>query len=187
LSLTRFHRETNEALRASETSTEKAQELVRDRWLSAKEYRAIVAAILGNWTSGNGVPFMAPVSKALLAANEIGLHHHLWAKSIKRQSNTFFREYSFLRGQKLTSHEILSIDSSGFDEFNWNSYTDKRVAAFLLTRLLSDLNYWRTELVCNGLSSEGVDHIADSLRSLKKPDIELGQLTPNYAIKGTSA
>lgn len=185
MSLVRFHRETGEALRRGDASTiEQAQALVRDRWLGSGEYRAIVAAVLGNWTSGNCIPFMAPVSSALLGANEPELHRVLWARSIKRQADTFFREYGALRGQKLTVDQILSVDASGFDEFDWNAYADKRAAAsFLLRRLLSDLDRWRDELEAHGLDSAQVAGIAASLAALRRPRIDVGTLPADDAAK----
>ena len=171
-------------MRAHGISTERSQELVRDTWLAAGEYRALVAAILGNWTSGNCIFFMTPVTRILLGKNERELHRHLWARSIKRQSDTFFREYTFLRGQKLTSGEILSVDSSGSDESCWESYTDKRAASsFLLNRLLSDLDHWRGELVDFGLDPAVVDQVTASLRALKRPQIEVGGLPPDCSFK----
>lgn len=56
-----------------------AYEVVRDAWLAKKQYMPLVKAILGNWTSGNCVEYMLPVSKVLIADGELGLHQHLWA------------------------------------------------------------------------------------------------------------
>ena len=185
MSLSRFHKETDGLRRDDKALTlEQASEIVRDRWIMALEYYALVAAILGNWTSGNCVPFMLPVSTVLLKHGELDLHHQLWARSIKRQINTFFREYSHLRALGLSAQDLLATNSSGFNEFDMTSYSNKHLAsAFLLKRLLSDLSVWRDELFGLSLSTVEVDQIIATLNELKKPVIKLDRLTPNNSFK----
>lgn len=179
MSLTRFFRESTSLLGTYDASThkhdvERSHEAVRDRWLAEKKFSAIVAAILGNWTSGNCVEFMLPVTAKLLASGELALHQKLWTRTIKRQVDTFFREYAYLRGERLTFEDLMSTDSSQFDEFDWASYDDKRVASsFLLKRLATSLSTWREELEAHHENTAQADQIAATIQALKRPRIEV--------------
>lgn len=179
MSLTRFHKETAENLGLFNASTHendvlRAQEKVRDKWVAAKDYRAVVTAILGNWTSGNCIDFMLPVSEALLAAGEHELHHQLWARTIKRQADDAFRNYSHIRKDKRTFEEIVDIDSSHFDEFNHFAYESRDVAtSFLLKRLVCSLELWRQSLRSRRLETGEIDRIERDVRALKKPSIHV--------------
>ncbi|MFC0682557.1 hypothetical protein ACFFGH_32400 [Lysobacter korlensis] len=175
----RFQREIDALVGSGEAKTiEHAVEIIRDRWLASGEYYELVAAIIGNWTSGNCIPFILPVSRELLERGELYLHHQLWARSIKRQVSTLFREYSHLRKLRLSFEDLVLTDTSGFDEFDWQCYSDKHVAsAFLLNRLLADLSTWKTELERFSMDTREVEQIGDSLRLLKQPKIEIGRLT----------
>ena len=174
MSLNRFIRETGEAMLQAGLSDDQAQAHVRDQWIARRDYAPLVAAILANWTSGNCIAFMTPVTQALLADNEPDLHHRLWARSIKRQCDDFFREYASLRGQKLSSLDILAVNADGFDEFDPDSYADKRTAAsFLLKRLFASLQHCKVELLDAGFDPAAVAPIIDSLRHLRKPRIAM--------------
>ncbi|KRG42931.1 hypothetical protein ARC78_08070 [Stenotrophomonas pictorum JCM 9942] len=163
---------------------QEAYETIRDNWLSKKEYAALVKAIVGNWTSGNCVEYMRPLTAALVAEEELELHRHLWTRTLKRQLSAFFREYSFIRRQRLPLQDIASTDSSGFDEFDYASYSDHRKAAsFLLGRIYSSLAIWRDELIGAGLSTEDPDNIVASLQLLKQPRIDVNRLPPNNSFK----
>ncbi len=185
MSTARFYREHGAAMRHGDSSDHaqrmhEADEVVRDQWLAQGEYVALTKAIIGNWTSGNCVEYMAPLSQTLVAVGELDLHRHLWTQTIKRQVGTFFREYSWVRQQKLSFENFVSYDTEGFDEFASSSYDDhKQAAAFLLQRLMRDLQRWRAELCAAGLSTAEPDTIEVNLRSLKVPKIAVIKLIPN--------
>lgn len=184
MSLLRFHRETAQAMRMGEPETVdqrvlEGQQTVRDRWLESGEHRALVCAVTGNWTSGNCVEFMLPLSRVLIARGEPELHRHLWTRTIKRQVATFFREYSHLRSEKPGLDELLSADTAGFDEFDFDSSLGHRVAAaFFLKRLMSSLHCWKEELSLAGFSTLEPDGIAESIQVLKVPKITVPKLAP---------
>ena len=163
---------------------QEAYDAVRDNWLERKEYMALAKAIVGNWTSGNCVEYMLPVTAALIADRKLDLHRHLWTRTVKRQVEHFFREYSFIRRQRLTYQNICSYDFSGFDEFDQTSYDDHhRAAAFLLDRILSSLELWRAELIGTGLCTQEPDGIAESIQLLERPRIEVNLLPPNSSFR----
>lgn len=181
MSTARFLKEHGDAMRLGDETDhhqrmQEAYHVVRDSWLAKKDYMALVKAIVGNWTSGNCVEYMLPVSAALIAEGEVELHRYLWTNTVKRQVNAFFREYSFVRSQRLTFQDIHSTDSSGFDEFN-SDYGDHRLAAaFLLKRIVSSLLHWTAELTGSGLDTRDPDLIEQSLNALKRPHIEVNSL-----------
>ena len=185
MSTARFYRALGSAMRMGDATDheqliQEAYDRVRDDWLARKDYAALVKAIVGNWTSGNSVDFMLPVTRALVADREFGLHRHLWTRTIKRQVQAFFREYSPIRTQRLGFADLRSTETSGFNEFDIDCYSDHRVAAsFLLGRLISSLSHWRTELVHAGLDTRDPDQIEESLRVLKEPRIEVNRLPPD--------
>ena len=189
MSTARFFKEHGAAMRSGDSTDhrqrmQEAYDTVRDNWLAKKEYMALVKAIVGNWTSGNCVEYMLPVTAALVADEKLDLHRHLWTRTLKRQVSDFFREYSFIRRQRLTFQDIASTDSSGFDEFDYANYSDHRKAAsFLLSRISSSLAIWRDELIGAGLSTEDPDNIAASLQLLQQPRIEVNRLPPNNSFK----
>ncbi|WP_157722816.1 hypothetical protein [Stenotrophomonas pictorum] len=189
MSTARFFKEHGAAMRSGDSTDhrkrmQEAYETIRDNWLSKKEYAALVKAIVGNWTSGNCVEYMRPLTAALVAEEELELHRHLWTRTLKRQLSAFFREYSFIRRQRLPLQDIASTDSSGFDEFDYASYSDHRKAAsFLLGRIYSSLAIWRDELIGAGLSTEDPDNIVASLQLLKQPRIDVNRLPPNNSFK----
>lgn len=189
MSYARFIREHGAAMRHGDEADhrqrmDEAYESVRDRWLAEKHYAALVKAIIGNWTSGNCVEYMRPLTKALISEGQLELHRHLWSRTVKRQVNGFFGEYSFIRPLKLTFQDILSIDSTGFDEFELRSWSDHSTAAsFLLKALVSGLSQWRDELAAASLATDDPDLILESLRSLRQPSIEVNRLPPNSSFK----
>ena len=189
MSTARFYKAHGAAMRMGDATDheqrmQEAYNQVRDDWLTKKDYASLVKAIAGNWTSGNCVDYMLPVSQALIADHEFQLHRHLWTRTIKRQVQSFFREYSFIRAQRPSFDDIQSMESSGFNEFDWSNYSDHRVAAaFLLNRIISSLSQWRSELVRARLDTHDPDQIEESLRLLKHPRIEVNRLPPNNSFK----
>ena len=191
MSTARFFRAHGDAMRMGNMSDyaqrmQEAYDHVRDDWLAKKDYIALVKAIVGNWTAGNCVDYMLPVTQKLIAEQEFDLHGYLWKRTIKRQVESFFREYSYIRTQRLSYDDIQSTDTTEFGEFNWTCYRDHRVAAsFQLGCILQSLARWRSELESADLDTSYPDHIGDSLRQLKKPRIEVNRLPSNNSFKPT--
>jgi len=189
VSTARFYKAHGAAMRMGDATDyeqrmQEAYDYVRDDWLAKKDYPALVKAIVGNWTSGNCVDYMLPVTRALVADREFELYRHLWTRTIKRQVQGFFREYSFIRTQRLGFDDIQSTETSGFNEFDIDCYSDHRVAAsFLLGRLISSLSHWRTELARASLDTRDPDQVEESLRVFKEPRIEVNRLPPNNSFK----
>jgi len=189
VSLSRFHKETGDFLSNYESlpldqKIYSAQEAVRNRWIASGELHAIVTATLGNWTSGNCVEFMVPISEALLAAKQPDLHRHLWTRTVKRQIADLFRDYGFIRHQKLTADQILSTDTSTFDERDVNCYSNHIAAtAFFLKRVLSTLDMWQRDVQRASGNVSEIDEIRRSVLALKKPTFEVNRLPPNNSFK----
>ena len=183
MSLTRFHRETSQAMEAGPLSTldERtlaAQEKVRDRWLAADEFKPAVSAVLGNWTSGNCIHFMRPLAIRLLRERNYRLYDHLWLRSIKRQVDTFFNYYSRFKKKGDTFETVRKVDHTRFDPTNYDHYFDERVAAsFLLSELMDALSEWRQQLCNYGRPVDIADGIEQSVVALKRPKITVPPAT----------
>ena len=149
-----------------------AYEQVRDEWLAQKQYEPLVKAILGNWTSGNCVGFMMPVTEALILEGCFSLHRYAWTRTLKRQTESFFRQYTQLASPKPTFEQLMGIDAARFNELDWGAYCDHELAAaFLLQRLMSDIEKWRLQLQAADLSTVEADAIREALAQMKRPVI----------------
>lgn len=156
-----------------------AYETVRDKWIAEKRYADLVRAITANWTSGNCVDYMAPLTQALIAAGEIDLHRHLWTRTIKRQVTTFFHKLAWISGTKPRYLRLLNLDTSSFIETDPASYVDpERAAAFLLQRLYADLGRWKDELRSANLPTDEPEQIERRVQLLKVPQIRVNKLPP---------
>ena len=84
MSYANFSYDLNEYLvycKKNNISTDNYEAIVRDKWISDKRYKELIAFILENWDSGNCDEFSRPFSKHLLENNEL--------KLFKQMVNTF--------------------------------------------------------------------------------------------------
>lgn len=178
MSLARFLDDAHRAMRIdSSLRVEQALEITRDQWLKDMKLEALVSATLANWTSGNCVEFMLPISEALLLADMQALHRKLWARTIKRQADDAFRSHSHIRALKYSFETLVAIESTDFNEFELHAYDDREKAtSFLLKRLMNSLGLWREELMRENLSTREVDEIADCVRVLERPKIQVNSV-----------
>ena len=156
-----------------------AYDAVRDKWIAEKRYLDLVRAITANWTSGNCVDYMAPLSQALIAEGEIDLHRHLWTRTIKRQVDGFFHRLALISGKRPQYLRLLNLDTSSFIETDPASYVDpERAAAFLLQRLYADLGRWKDELRSANLPTDEPEQIERRVQLFKVPQIRVNRLPP---------
>lgn len=184
MSSSRFYREHALLMRPGssrdhDVRVSEAYDAVRDKWIAEKRYADLVRAITANWTAGNCVDYMAPLSQALLAAGEFDLHRHLWTRTIKRQVTTFFHKLAWVSGTKPRYLRLLNLDTSSFIETDPASYLDReRAAAFLLQRLHADLGRWKDELRSANLPTDEPEQIERRVQLLKVPQIRVNKLPP---------
>lgn len=163
-----------------------AYDAVRDKWIAERRHADLVKAIIANWTSGNCVEYMAPLSEALVAAGQTELHRHLWSRTVKRQVATLFHVLDSIDGQKPVYLRLMNLDTAGFVETDPAAYLKpERAAAFLLQRLSADLRRWRRELVSADLATTDPDQIEQSLQRLRMPKIKVNKLPPGNASEAT--
>jgi len=156
-----------------------AYEAVRDQWIRERRFTDLVKAILANWTSGNCVAYMAPLSEALVAAGEFELHRHLWSRTVKRQVATFFHVLGSVEKPKAQYLRLLNLDTEGFVETDPAAYRrPERAAAFLLQRLSADLHRWKDELRVASLPTDAPEQVERSLQLLRVPKIKVNRLPP---------
>jgi hypothetical protein len=154
-----------------------AYDAVRDKWMAEGRYAELARAIIANWTSGNCVAYMAPLTRALVAAGEVELHRHLWTRTLKRQVASLFQVLTSMGNGKTRYVRLLNLDVAGFVETDPDSYRNQeRAAAFLLQRLSADLQRWKDELRDADLPAEEPEQILRSLQQLKAPRIKVNRL-----------
>lgn len=182
MSGSRFHREHAALMRPGTPADHahrvaEAYDAVRDKWIAERRYLELVRAITANWTAGNCVTYMAPLSRALASAGERELHAHLWSRTIRRQSDRFFHVLSALDARGARYLRLLNLDTDGFVETDPAAYRDVgRAAAFLLQRLTGDLVQWRAELQRAGWPTDLPDRIQRDLQALRRPRIAVARL-----------
>lgn len=162
-----------------------AYEAVRDLWIAQGRYEDLVRAITANWTSGNCVDYMAPLTDALIAAGEFDLHRHLWTRTIKRQVETFFHVLGRAGSPPPAYLRLRNLDTAGFVDTDPAAYRrPERAAAFLLQRLSRDLARWRDELRSVGQPTDVPDAVERSLQALRRPRITVPRLPSRSARPG---
>ena len=163
-----------------------AYDAVRDKWIAERRFRDLVKFILGNWTSGNCVAYMAPLSIALAAEGEVDLHQHLWSRTVERQVEALFHQIAAIAPGRPQYLRLRNLRTDGFVETDSASYANhERAAAFLLQRLVAALDLWADELLSQGLPADEPERIAQSLLRLKRPRIKVNRLPPNKSSKPT--
>lgn len=184
MSTSRFYREHAVLMRSGTPAdhgerVREAYDAVRDKWIAEQRYLELVRAITANWTAGNCVAYMAPLSRVLAGCGETEWHRHLWTRTIKRQVDRCFHALACVEPGKGRFLRLLNLDTRGFIETEPSSYRDgERAAAFLLQRLVGDLDAWRDELRAAGLATDDPDRIGRSLQKLKRPRIRVNTLPP---------
>lgn len=172
-----FHREHARLMRPGSAEDhalrmEEAYEGVRDKWIAERRFGDLVKFVLANWTSGNCVEFMAPLSRALADAGDADLHRQLWARTVKRQATTLFRVLASVGAREPQYLRLMNLNTQGFVETDPAAYRNpERAAAFLLQRLSADLTRWADELRGAGWSADEPERIGQSLQRLAVPRI----------------
>ena len=133
MSYTKFGYDVNEYLvncKKNNLSTDNYEAIVRDKWISDKRYKELIAFILENWDSGNCDDFSRPFSKHLIVNNELSLFKQLWKGIIRNRLEKLWGHYSYLK-EALTNfsvEKIKNVDTNGFNQFSSKESIERRVA-----------------------------------------------------------
>ncbi len=109
---------------------EKVDEIIRDKWITDKRYKELIAFILENWDSGNCDDFIRPFSKHLIDNKELNFHKRLWKGIIRNRLDKLWNEYDYLRQElpNFTVEKIKSVNISGFNQFSSEESIERCVA-----------------------------------------------------------
>ena len=133
MSYTKFGYDVNEYLvncKKNNLSTDNYEAIVRDKWISDKRYKELIAYILENWDSGNCDDFSRPFSKHLLACKELQLFKQLWKGIIRNRLEKLWGHYSYLKEAlpNFSVEKIKNVDTNGFNQFSSKESIERRVA-----------------------------------------------------------
>lgn len=133
MSYTKFGFDVNKYLvncKKNNLSTDNYQAIVRDKWISDKRYKELIAFILENWDSGNCDDFSRPFSKYLIDNKELFLFKQLWKGIIRNRLEKLWGHYSYLTEAlpNFSVEKIKNVDINGFNQFSSKESIERRVA-----------------------------------------------------------
>lgn len=120
---------------------EKVDEIIRDKWITDKRYKELIAFILENWDSGNCDYFSRPFSKHLIDNNELNFYKKLWKGIIRNRLDKLWNHYEYLK-QELPNCTINKIKSVNIDNFNQFSSEEsiERIVAWERLYIIEGIN-----------------------------------------------
>lgn len=103
---------------------------VRDKWLTDKRYKELIAFIIENWDSGNCDDFSRPFSKHLIDNNELALFKQLWKGIIRNRLEKLWRDVEYQRTNypKITIERIINTDIKNYNQFSSNESLERTLA-----------------------------------------------------------
>ncbi|MFY7734433.1 MAG: DUF4240 domain-containing protein [Bacteroidia bacterium] len=133
MSYAKFGYDLNEYLvncKKSNIPTDNCEAIVRDKWISEKRYKELIAFIIENWDSGNCDDFSRPLSKHLIDNNELQLFKLLWKGIIRNRLEKLWGHYDYVKKllPNLTVEKIKNVDIKGFNQFSSKETAERRVA-----------------------------------------------------------
>lgn len=133
MSYAKFGYDINEYLvncKKNNIPTNNHEAIVRDKWISDKRYKELIAFILENWDSGNCDDFSRPFSKHLIDNNELQLFKQLWKGIIRHRLGNLWRDYAYLKEiqPNISVENIKTIDILGFNQYSSKESIQRRVA-----------------------------------------------------------
>lgn len=103
---------------------------VRDKWLTDKRYKELIAFIIENWDSGNCDDFSKPFSKHLFDNKELVLFKQLWKGIIRNRLEKLWRdvEYQKTNYPNLTLNIIINTDIKNYNQFSSKESLNRTLA-----------------------------------------------------------
>jgi len=103
---------------------------VRDKWLTDKRYKELIAFIIENWDSGNCDDFSRPFIKHLINNNELALFKQLWKGIIRNRLEKLWRDVEYQRTNypNITIERIINTDIKNYNQFSANESLERTLA-----------------------------------------------------------
>ena len=108
----------------------KVDEIIRDKWISDKRYKELIAFINENWESGNGDDFVRPLSKHLIDNKELNFYKRLWKSILRNRLEKLWSQVEYQRSNypSITLNEILNTDIKNFNQFSSDESLERTLA-----------------------------------------------------------
>ena len=133
MSYAKFGYDINEYLvncKKNKFSTDNYEAIVRDKWISDKRYKELIAYILENWDSGNCDDFSRPFSKHLIDNKELILFKQLWKGIIRNRLEKLWRDVDFQRKNypNITLNKIINTHIKNYNQFSSKESLERTLA-----------------------------------------------------------
>ena len=133
MSYAKFGYDINEYLvncKKNNLSTDNHEAIVRDKWISDKRYKELIAYILENWDSGNCDDFSRPFSKHLIDNKELILFKQLWKGIIRNRLEKLWRDVDYQRKNypNITVSKIINTDIKNYNQFSSKESLERTLA-----------------------------------------------------------
>ena len=109
---------------------EKVDEIIRDKWISDKRYKELIAFIIENWDSGNCDEFVRPFSKHLIDNNVLNFYKRLWKGILRNRLEGLWRAVDYQRANypSITLNKILKTNIKNYNQFSSNEKLERTLA-----------------------------------------------------------
>jgi hypothetical protein len=133
MSYAKFGYDINEYLvncKKNNLSTDNHEAIVRDKWISDKRYKELIAYILENWDSGNCDDFSRPFSKHLIDNKELILFKQLWKGIIRNRLEKLWRDVDYQRKNypNITLNKIINTNIKNYNQFSSSESLERTLA-----------------------------------------------------------
>lgn len=108
----------------------KVDEIIRDKWISDKRYKELIAFIIENWDSGNCDDFSRPLSKHLIYNKELNLFKRLWKGIIRNRLEKLWRDVDYQRENypSITLNIILKTNLKNYNQYSSDESLERTLA-----------------------------------------------------------
>jgi hypothetical protein len=133
MSYSKFSNDLNQYLvncKKNNLPTDNYESTVRDKWISDRRYKELIAFILENWDSGNCDDFSRPFSKHLIDNKELNLYKRLWKGIIRNRLEKLWGHFTYLRevSPNFSVEKIKNVNIDNFNQFSVKESIERRVA-----------------------------------------------------------
>ena len=133
MSYSKFTNELNQYLvtcKKNNLPTDNYELILRDKWISDRRYKELIAYILENWNSGNCDDFSRPFSKHLIDNKELALYKRLWKGIIRNRLDKLWADVDYQRKNypNITLNKIINTNIKNYNQFSSNESLERAIA-----------------------------------------------------------
>ncbi|ENA1795725.1 DUF4240 domain-containing protein [Flavobacterium psychrophilum] len=111
-------------------SYEKVDEIIRDKWISDKRYKELIAFIIENWDSGNCDEFVRPFSEHLIDNKALNFYKRLWKGILQNRLEGLWQAVDYQRANypSITLNKILKTNIKNYNQFSSDETLERTLA-----------------------------------------------------------